>query len=195
MVWQRGRLAGGLGAHHQRGVIVVGNMPDGAPAHGKQPDMPGVDSAASTLSAHDPQDLRDQVSRLWSHRLHQDEEFVQRGNFFLVAESLLVVAYSGILTSGLAPGAVGHSDRLLLGARVIAGFGLLLSIIWTYVSNNDRHIVMYLHNEARHLIPDYNQYSQERRRPGRRVSTNWLMTFVIPALAGIMWLVFIIIAY
>jgi hypothetical protein len=35
----------------------------------------------------EPEDLRDQASRLWSHAMHEDDDFVQRGNFFLVAAS------------------------------------------------------------------------------------------------------------
>jgi hypothetical protein len=128
---------------------------------------------------------RDRESRLWAHGLHQDQEFIQRGNFFLVAESLLVVAYSGILTKGLAAGADGHAFKLLLSARVISVFGLLLSIVWIYVSNFERKTVEYLMKRARRLIPDYQDVFEER--PRSKISTNWLMTFMVPALAGIMW--------
>lgn len=58
----------------------------------------------------------------------------QRGNLFLVAESLLVVSYASMLGVGQTPG----SDRPTLAARVIAVFGLLLTLAWGYVGH--RHL-------------------------------------------------------
>ncbi len=59
-----------------------------------------------------------EAARVWSHGLHEDNMFIQRGNFFLVAQSMLVVAYSGVLAAG--------SHRAPYGltvSRVIAGSG------------------------------------------------------------------------
>ena len=75
-------------------------------------------------SDHAWQERRDAASRLWAHALQQDELFVQRNSFFLVAESLLVVAYTGIL--GLSSA---HEQplRLRVAATVLAIFGFLLT--------------------------------------------------------------------
>ena len=127
--------------------------PDGGHSDSELPAVAIINGATHTgltsETANERQDRRDRESRLWSHGLHQDQEFIQRGNFFLVAESLLVVAYSGILTKGLAAGTGGHASKLLLSARVISLFGLLLSIIWIYVSNFERKTVEYLMKRAR----------------------------------------------
>jgi len=142
----------------------------------------------------DKQDERDQANRLWSHGIHQDDEFVQRSNFFLVAESLLVVAYSSILTSGLHADAVGRDERLLLAARVIAVFGLLLSVIWCYTCMRLMYIMAYVYKRVEESCPEYLRTNQERKAPGRIRST-WLMTYVVPALAATMWIMFVAITF
>src|ERR1700691_6068891 len=78
-------------------------------------------------------------ARLWGHVLHEDEQLFQRGNYFLLAESLLVVAYSGLLAASEASTAVhGSASHLLLTARIMAVFGLLLTAGWLYVGH--RHL-------------------------------------------------------
>jgi hypothetical protein len=46
--------------------------------------------------------------RLWEHVLHEDGQLFQRGNFFMLAESLLVVAYSGLLAASETRDLLGH---------------------------------------------------------------------------------------
>jgi len=94
-------------------------------------------------SDHAWQALRDQEARLWEHALLQDELFVGRGNFFLVAESLLVVAYTGIL--GLSLSVHGQPLRLRVAALVLAIFGCLLTIIWAFVNGRQRQVLLDLH--------------------------------------------------
>jgi len=84
------------------------------------------------MSDHAWQASKDQLARLWEHALLQDELFVQRSNFFLVAESLLVVAYTGIL--GLSLGTHGQPLRLRVAALVLAIFGFLLTTIWAFAN-------------------------------------------------------------
>jgi hypothetical protein len=52
-----------------------------------------ADQQSSRANLEDPQDLRDQATRVWEHVLHADNDFVQRRNFFLVVESMLGVAF------------------------------------------------------------------------------------------------------
>jgi hypothetical protein len=157
-----------------------------------------VDVVPSSLStseaARDPQDLRDQRNRIWAHSLHQDEQFMQRSNFFLVAESLLVVAYSSILARGLTAGSSAQPYRLLLTARVIGIFGLLLTVIWAYSNNRMRLTSAHVAKRARDVLPEYQQTLEERKLPGGRISATWMITFLVPLLAGIMWLMFLFIA-
>jgi hypothetical protein len=180
----------------EAGVSAAEDVP---PPDAKRADGAIVDPAPSSLStsraASDPQDLRDQQNRIWAHSLHQDEQFMQRSNFFLVAESLLVVAYSSILANGLAGDSSTQPYRLLLTARVIGIFGLLLTIIWAYSNNRMRITSMHVAKRARDVLPEYRQTFEERKLPGGRVSATWMITFVVPALAGIMWLLFLFIAF
>lgn len=71
--------------------------------------------------------------RLWQWGLHEDTMLFQRGNLFLLAQSLLVVAYSTILSAESGP-----SQSALVAARVIAVFGLPLTGVWLYAGH--RHL-------------------------------------------------------
>lgn len=144
-------------------------------------------------SDHTWQALRDQEARLWDHALLQDELFVGRGNFFLVAESLLVVAYTGIL--GLSLSVHGQPLRLRVAALVLAIFGCLLTIIWAFVNGRQRQVLLHLHKRARETFPEYRRTIEERKLPGGRISGTFLMAFGVPVLAAIMWLIFVIIAF
>jgi len=155
-----------------------------------------VPSSPSTPEAvRDPQDLRDQHNRLWAHALHQDQEFVHRSNFFLVAESLLAVAYSTILTRSVNAHPGGLPSKLSLAAKVLAIFGLLLTAIWAYSNNRLRHTSMHLKDRVYDTLPEFRRTIDERKLPGGRISATWMITFLVPGLAGIMWLVFLFIAW
>ena len=145
----------------------------------------------SNGSDHAWQESRDAASRLWAHALQQDELFVQRSSFFLVAESLLVVAYTGVLNlSGI------HEQplRLRVAALVLAIFGFLLTVIWAFVSVRQRQVLLDLHGRAREAFPEYRRTIAERKLPGGRISSTMLIAFGVPILAAIMWLIFIVIA-
>jgi len=143
-------------------------------------------------SDHAWQALRDQEARLWEHALLQDELFVGRSNFFLVAESLLVVAYTGIL--GLSLSVHAQPLRLRVAALVLAIFGCLLTVIWVFVNGRQRQVLVDLHKRARETFPEYRRTIEERKLPGGRISGTFLIAFGVPVLAAIMWLIFVIIA-
>jgi hypothetical protein len=136
---------------------------------------------------------RDQLGRLWAHALLQDELFVQRSNFFLVAESLLVVAYTGVL--GLSFSVHERPLRLRVAALVLALFGCLLTLIWVFVNARQRQVLLDLHKRAREAFPEYRRTIEERRLPGGRISGTFLIAFGVPVLATIMWFIFVVIAF
>jgi hypothetical protein len=144
-------------------------------------------------SDHAWQALRDQEARLWAHALLQDELFVQRSNFFLVAESLLVVSYTGIL--GLSFSVHEQPLRLRVAALVLAIFGCSLTVMWAFVNGRQRQVLLDLHKRAREAFPEYRRTIEERKLPGGRISGTLLMAFGVPVLAAIMWLIFVIIAF
>lgn len=94
----------------------------------------------------------------------------------------------------MSAGADENSGRLLFGARVIAVFGFLLSLTWSYVSNRARYTVTYLQKKTAQALPEYKVTTGEWKIPGP-VTGFWLMTFVVPGLAAAMWLIFVIIAF
>ena len=153
--------------------------------------LPPVD--VSDMSDHAWQASKDQLARLWEHALLQDELFVQRSNFFLVAESLLVVAYTGIL--GLSLGTHEQPWRLRVAALVLAIFGFLLTVIWAFVNARQRQVLLDLHKRAREAFPEYRRTIEERKLPGGRISGTMLIAYWVPVLAAVMWLIFVIIAF
>jgi len=127
------------------------------------------------------------VERLWSHGLHEDHMFMQRGNFFLVAQSLLLVAYSGVLNRSISPV---HSG--LVASRIIAGFGLAVAVMWILTSY--LHLSYALHLRARLLdnVPEYRDtrlsWEKTQRRWAQHVDIFILLAYGVPLLAGILWI-------
>jgi hypothetical protein len=117
---------------------------------------------------------------------------VQRGSFFLVAESLLVVAYSDVLR--LPSHVQGESFRLRLPAIVLAVFGLLLTVLWAYDNIRQGYRLAYLRKRIEPELPEYRRTIQERKLPGGDISSTFIMALGIPILASIMWLIFVIVA-
>lgn len=153
--------------------------------------LPAVDASENSDHARTAQ--RDQEGRLWQHALLQDELFVGRNNFFLVAESLLVVAYTGVL--GLSLDSHGRPLRLRVATLVLAIFGCLLTVVWAFVNGRQRQVLLDLHRRAREAFPEFRRTIEERKLPGGRISGTFLMAFAVPVLAAIMWLIFVIIAF
>lgn len=134
----------------------------------------------------------DALSRMWQHGLHLDTMLFQRGNLFLVAESLLVVSFTSTLAVALAPGQ-GAPDRPFLAARVIAAFGLMLTMAWGYIGH--RHLRYYRLHSAR-LCAHISEYRALRESwQMRGPSSLPLVTYCLPGLAGVMWVLLIIIVW
>ncbi|MER6187754.1 hypothetical protein [Streptomyces sp. NPDC001652] len=124
---------------------------------------------------------RDEDARLVQLAIHEENMLNQRGNLCLVAQSLLVVAYSTTATTNSTHAA----------ARVMAGFGIALAVIWAY--SGSRH---HWHNRViqRRLIerfPDVAEILAEFRRPGP--SSTLFIVYGMPALTTVMWIVMLII--
>ena len=117
--------------------------------------------------------------------------FIQRGNFFLVAESMLLVAYAAVLASHA------RSDGyILIASRIIAGFGLALTATWMLISH--RHIT-YVRLIQRRMYTHIREYRETRAawrnsqaRWWRKVHTNLLLSYGVPGLAGVLWLLLLI---
>src|SRR5688572_22356946 len=151
----------------------------------------GQSMADSETTTNQPPATRDEltpveIERMWQHGLHLDSMLFQRGNLFLVAESLLIVSYTSALPGPGAP------VRSILAACVIASFGLLLTCIWGYVGH--RHLEYYSLLRARQLehIPEYRSLREQWRKRGP--SSLPLVTYSLPLLAAVMWIILLLIA-
>ncbi|MEO3814598.1 hypothetical protein ABGB17_36850 [Sphaerisporangium sp. B11E5] len=140
-----------------------------------------------TSTSTEAETAAEKRDRLWEHGLHADNAHLQRGNYFLVAESMLVVAHAGLLqvtaTKSL-PGAP-------FAALVIAAFGLLLSATWSVV--NHVHYRYFLQIRRR-MVLEIPVYRETRDQWAGRISSNMLITYIPPVLAAIMWIILILIA-
>lgn len=155
-----------------------------SPAEGRVPDD------ARSMSAYKD----DELERLWSHGLHEDNMFIQRGNFFLVAESLMLVAYAGVLASRARPG--GYS---LAASHIIGGFGFALTGIWILISHRHRTYLQLIQQRMRAHFREYRD-TRMAWRGGiqapwwRKAHINLLLSYGVPGLAAIMWLLLIFLA-
>ena len=120
--------------------------------------------------------------RLWEHGLHLGTMLFQRVVTFLVAESLVLVSYTSTLTAV----ATLRSDRPVVTARVIAGFGVLLTVTWAYVGH--RHLQYYrlVNRKMRENLPDYRSLRAQWRKSGP--TSLPLITYVLPLLTVALWL-------
>ena len=88
----------------------------------------------------------DQLNRLWEHRLHVDNMFYERLNFFLVFESVLL-GVVGVLYS--------RPNLVILVPKMISILGLIITIIWAYVQARHKHILDVLGTRAKEIMPEY----------------------------------------
>lgn len=141
----------------------------------------------------DKEEIRDQANRLFQHGLHEDNVFTEKGNYFLIAESMFVVAYAGLLSGSQSIASSGvQSTNILVVARVLSLFGFLLTVVWIYSNRRQWYVVRHLQERARQLLPEYKVTYETRRK--WRISSTGLMAYSVPALIAIMWAIFFFIA-
>jgi len=136
-----------------------------------------------------------QAARLWEHGLHLDAMLFQRANLFLVAESLLVVAYATLLAAAGSPGSRTDRAHILLIAELIAIFGIGLSVIWLYVAHRHLRYDSVLTKRLVEWLPEYAETRARYRATGRSggISSGVMVTYTLPGLAGAMWVSLLII--
>jgi hypothetical protein len=125
----------------------------------------------------DSKERRRQEERLWAFTLHEDDVFNSRQNLFLVAESMLVVAYATALDA-----------KATNSATVIALIALLLTLGWLYTSIRHTLIVGYIQNRAKETFPDYRNLYEGRNWPLLPLRSRTVTAFLIPSLVGALWI-------
>ncbi|MFE5039314.1 hypothetical protein [Streptomyces sp. NPDC056683] len=130
---------------------------------------------------------RAKETRLWEQLIYEGGMVFQVGNVFLLAESLLIVAYSALLASGDSNRAGEH----LFVLRTLAAFGLVTSVAWSYMAHRQLRFARRLERHALSRLPDYAEMVSYTSSPG--MESKLLLAYLMPAVAGIMWILFLVI--
>jgi len=107
----------------------------------------------------DKQGIRDQANRIFQHGLYEDSALTERSNYYFIAESMLVVAYTGLISSASA--AVQQASTIWI-ARILAFFGLLLTMVWIYANRRQWYVIQHLRKRLLELVPEYKETYETR---------------------------------
>lgn len=129
-----------------------------------------------------PQLSAEERSRLWAHRLHEDSILSDRQNFFLLAHSLLMVAYAQLV--------IAESS---IGAGVVATAAVLLTIVWGYVVRRQRRIVQHVQRRAIRYLEEFRDTWETDRPTG--LSSTTVLVSLIPSLVGVVWVVLLVVVF
>ncbi|GAB1692725.1 hypothetical protein [Krasilnikovia sp. M28-CT-15] len=128
-----------------------------------------------------PEDQRDSANRLWQHLMHEDNQLIQRGNFYLVSESMLLVAFSL-----LKKGPPAHTSSID-ATKAIAMFGLVLTAAWTYGGYRQLRYFRNIRQWALLKLPEYEiTWSQTKMRGP---SSTAILVYGIPMFAVTVWVI------
>jgi len=119
----------------------------------------------------------DGAQRLWEYRIQVEDAFYQRNSFFLIAQSMLFVAFATVL---------GDGGRGLIASWILLAFGITLGVLWLWV--NLRQTVAYRHvrDAAARACPEYDHV--RATRPNPRVRSWNLLAKWVPVTTLIAWL-------
>jgi len=131
-----------------------------------------------TQDAYDPSEQ----DRLWAHRLHEDMILYERHSFFLVAESLLLVAFAQLLV-----------DKEEFAAVVLGGAGLVLTATWLYSNRRQRAVISNVQRQAVRYLPEFRNTVGDK--PKARIGSEWVLAVFVPMLISAIWLLLLVIAF
>lgn len=118
--------------------------------------------------------------RLWEHRIAINDDFNSISNYFLLAQSfLLLAAVDGMETPNVA--------RLALSV-----LGFLLTGLWCYMQAKQRYLLNQLKARCANEFPEYRSTRSSRSNPIWRLSNTAVMAYVIPSLFAITWIVILV---
>jgi hypothetical protein len=160
-----------------------GNLTSEAP----EPSDSGLDS--ESRGVYD----KDEIARLWSHGLHEDDIFLQRSNFFLVAQSLLLVAYADLVRTGSSSG-----FRITAVVHMVAGFGLILTAMWMLLAYRQNAYMEIIRKQCTASMREYKDSREmwlatKERQWWGKLRTYRVMSYGVPTLAAVLWLLLLII--
>jgi hypothetical protein len=140
---------------------------------------------ADAGTATDSEYNQSERDRLWQHTLHEDLLLAERANFFLVAESLFVVAYATLLPGG----------KENLAAAGLAAAGMLLTTAWFVVNRRHYLVVDDIQRRAKANLREYEETCRSKRDNVRgRIRAKPVLVWFVPFLLFATWIFLFLIA-
>ena len=120
----------------------------------------------------------DQKNRLWDYKLHEEDIFYSRLNFFLIFESVLM-GVVGLLFSRPHP---------FFTLKAIVILGLVLTILWGYVQARQLYTYGILVDFLKDAIPEYDLVFTRRKTWLFIGSSKRILTYLVPVLICLVWI-------
>ena len=121
----------------------------------------------------------DQVERLWQYRNSVITYFNSFVSSFLIAESVLLAVVGMIASS--------NSSMTKIKFPIII-LGFILTLLWMYVQAKQRFIIRNLKTICIEYLVEYREQQELRQNSVWKMSTTWLLTFLLPLLFAIIWI-------
>jgi hypothetical protein len=121
----------------------------------------------------------DEVEALWIWIRHEDRLLGSRTNFFLVAESMLLLSFATVLTS--------RDNAFFL--FLLAFLGVVITAIWIHVSRLHIQQLSNLRKKLREIDRVYNALYTEFGAPGRPHRVHWKIGVWMSSMILVVWAV------
>ncbi len=122
---------------------------------------------------------KEKAERAYKYFKHADDHYAQRINFFLVAESMLVISFVTSLTQSSITADIGMAIGII---------GLIFTSIWLYTNARLEVRTKYMIEE--HLMKDDLLYKHYIQSAGGQYSKVFL-TYTLPISMNLLWIFFI----
>lgn len=118
--------------------------------------------------------------RLWEHRQALNGDFNSISNYFMLAQSFLLVVAVTIGTS------------LTPRSLAVTLLGLTLTIVWLYVQSKQRFLLDQLKDRCAKELPEYAATRSLRVHPIYRLSITKLLSILPPLLFAATWVTILV---
>jgi hypothetical protein len=126
-----------------------------------------------------------QINHLWQHAMHSQNRFDNRLNFFLIFESVLL-GVVGTLYSKSA------SAKPILITIICLGF--FLTVLWGYIQAREKFLFEGVEKRLKEVAPEYGEIVFRREQMRWPLHSTPLLTYGVPALIALVWVVFFVFA-
>ncbi len=126
----------------------------------------------------------DQINRVWEHKLHVEDIFYNRLNFFLVFESIFLSSVVSAAFTKL------PSGKIVL--IILTSLGLVITFLWGYAQARQKYILDDLRAHLEVIAPEYDATHKRRDQVIWPLSSMSLLTYLIPPLIGLVWITLLV---